>query len=135
MKCDKRYAHKHLLARHSRSHAEDKEALEETLVFDQPVVDNQPVGDINISNQDINEWSALVFDHPVVYNQPVEDINISNQDINEWSELSLMTGFDYNLFASETGRTLECPVDSACKQLFKRQWDVVRHVQSIHGRT
>ena len=107
MKCDKRYAHKHLLARHSRSHAEDKEALEETLVFDQPVVDNQPVGDINISNQDINEWS----------------------------ELSLMTGFDYNLFASETGRTLECPVDSACKQLFKRQWDVVRHVQSIHGRT
>lgn len=67
--------------------------------------------------------SSGITPHLPYHTHTLENINL----------LADITGFKYDLYAEETGRTLSCPVDPiVCIQKFKREWDVYRHVCAIH---
>jgi hypothetical protein len=47
-------------------------------------------------------------------------------------DLAVFTGFAYDIAAVEEGRKYVCPMVS-CGERFKRQYDVQRHVDSVHS--
>jgi hypothetical protein len=72
-------------------------------------------------------FEEAFVDHPVIQN-PAADCDMQDPVVD--GDLALFTGFAYESSQREEGRQYSCPV--GCGELFKRHYDVQRHVDSVH---
>ncbi|KAJ3225335.1 hypothetical protein HK099_006980 [Clydaea vesicula] len=111
--CLKSFAHKHLLARHTRVHI-------------QKIADSETMESLEEKAEEEKESEVS-----------------NSEKLRKETELKCLlqlTGCDYNLYTKETGRILICPVNAnsnltknlSCKMQFKRIYDLSRHIDAFH---